>query len=425
LSPATPQIQRRYTRSDPRGDFPAVTSVTELPLNRLAVFWRPLIDMTDTPFAPMRLRIIRHVASWLAEPDAGHRSWFAMIGVAGLRHQLLRHAGLPEYDCADPTMLPQHLRTPQWDQLACAVDEFGRLDDRTRALVVFQLAQLSYCRFASDLAGPVRPDGTDARDRYAYEVARITARVPGRAPLALDVFEEVAATAKDLRLALAACAQGIGHSIRSDAGVDRANTFERRAVEVSASGLDDDWHSHLVRSRHHRAVALLRLAQKRPEEMREEIDGAVRHSDFLYAAGPQGADRIVADENRRIIFESQIKAAARARGEESNVLVRQFCDQLYDLDPTCVEARLVLGDGYAAIGDWREAARWYARAGELGTGAGAVGWFRAAQCHDIAGDRAEALNAMAHCLELDNTAVEPRTYLDTHAPGLRRPATAP
>jgi predicted TPR repeat methyltransferase len=53
--------------------------------------------------------------------------------------------------------------------------------------------------------------------------------------------------------------------------------------------------------------------------------------------------------------------------------------------------------------------------GGPGTGAGAIGWFRAAQCHDLAGDPGAALNAMAHCLELDTTAAEPRAALTTSA----------
>jgi predicted TPR repeat methyltransferase len=92
-----------------------------------------------------------------------------------------------------------------------------------------------------------------------------------------------------------------------------------------------------------------------------------------------------------------------------------LCAQLNTLDPNCVEARLVVGDGHAAIQDWTQAAHWYQKAGELGTGAGAIGWFRAAQCHDLAGDPAAALNAMGHCLELDTTAVEPRTSLSAAA----------
>src|SRR5581483_2433603 len=100
---------------------------------RLAIFWRPIVDMTDGDFAPMRLRMIRHVNAWLAEPVAGRWSWFAMIGVNGLRHQVLRHAGLERYDCADPTGLAEELRTPQWSTLTGAIAEYADLDPHTRA----------------------------------------------------------------------------------------------------------------------------------------------------------------------------------------------------------------------------------------------------------------------------------------------------
>ncbi|WP_306203942.1 tetratricopeptide repeat protein [Actinoplanes sp. RD1] len=405
------QLQRRFTRSHPHGHFPRVTGMPGLPHNRLGVFWRPIIDMADSPYAPLRLRLVQHVSDWIAEPDAGHVSWFAIIGIPGLRHQVLRHAGLEEYDCLTPEGLPAHLRTPQWQRLVDAVGRFDRLDDGTRALVVFQLAQISYCEFAADLAGVVHPDGSERRDKLAYEVARVTARVPGRAPVALDVFAEVATRAADPRLALAACSQGIGHSIRSNAGVERAEGFERLGDAVLAGGVPDDWHGHLIRSRYHRAVALLRLAQRRPAEMRAEVESALAESDILYAADPTGTDRMVADENRRIILESQIKAAARARGDESEAQLREFCDGLHSFDPYCLEALLVIGDGYATAGLFADAARWYARAGELCTGAGAIGWFRAGQCYELIGDLGSAVNAMGRCLELDTTAVEPREFL--------------
>jgi hypothetical protein len=72
---------------------------------------------------------------------------------------------------------------------------------------------------------------------------------------------------------------------------------------------------------------------------------------------------------------------------------------------------LLVGDAFAASGEYAEAAHWYGRAGELGTGSGAVGWFRAAQCYDFIGDRASAVNAMGRCLEFDATAIEAQKYL--------------
>ncbi|MFG2968405.1 MULTISPECIES: tetratricopeptide repeat protein [unclassified Streptomyces] len=414
---APPPIQRRYSRSDARGRFPRVTGLPGLEHSRLGVFWRPIIDMTHSDHAPLRLQGVRTLSQWLAAPAPRPTSWFAIIGVPGLRAQVLRHAGLDAYACTTPAGLAEELRTPQWTRLVELIDHFADLDDATRALVVFQLAQLSFCAHASDLAGDLVPDGEAAHDRYVYEAARVTARVTGRAPRALAAFDALAATTGDPRLALAACAQGIGHSIRSGAGADRAVAFERHAERITATGaldaqgLGGDWHTHLVRSRYHRALALLRLAQRRPDAMRAQVDAALRHSDALYAARPVGTDRLVADENRRIILESQIKAAARARGDESNDLLRELSEALYAMDPNCVEALLIVGDGHATAGDHATAAQWYTRAGRLATGAGAIGWFRAAQCHDRVGDTGAALHAMGRCLELDATAIEPRAYL--------------
>jgi hypothetical protein len=411
-STASPLIQRRYTRADSRGSYPRLTGMPDLEHNRLAMFWRPIIDMTHSELAPLRLRMVRQISEWLAQPAPRPTSWFAIIGIPELRRQVLRHAGLDQYDCTSPAGLAQELRTPQWDRLVELVEQFAELDDATRSLVVFQLAQLSFCGFAAELAGPVVVDGDPGHDRYVYEVARIAARVPGRTSWSLETFDALAKSAESPRLALAACSQGIGHSIRSGAGVEGAARFEQHGERITADGFDEDLHTHLVRSRYHRAVALLRLAQRRPEEMRAEVELAVRFSDLLYADGPTGADRLVADENLRIILESQIKAAARARGDESNAELRKFSNALYEMDPTCVEALLIVGDGYATAGDFGEAAAWYTRAGRLGTGAGAIGWFRAGQCLDLVGDRTGALHAMGHCLELDTTAVEPRAYLE-------------
>lgn len=408
----SPLIQRRYTRTDSRGSYPRLTGMPDLEHNVLAIFWRPIIDMTHSELAPLRLRMVRQVSEWLAQPGPRPTSWFAIIGIPNLRRQVLRHAGLDQYDCTSPAGLAQELRTPQWNRLAELIEQFADLDDATRSLVVFQLAQLSFCQYATELAGPVVVDGEPGHDRYVYEVARIAARVPGRTSWSLKTFAALAKSAESPRLALAACSQGIGHSIRSGAGAERAAGFEQHGQRISDDGLDEDPHTHLVRSRYHRAVALLRLAQRRPGEMRAEVDLAVQFSDLLYASDPVGADRLVADENLRIILESQIKAAARARGDESNAELRRYSNALYEKDPNCVEALLIVGDGYATAGDLGEAAEWYMRAGRLGTGAGAIGWFRAGQCLDLRGDRTGALHAMGRCLELDTAAVEPRAYLE-------------
>jgi hypothetical protein len=367
--------------------------------------------MTDSDLASMRMRLIPPVSAMIAAAEPGVWSWFAMIGVSGLRHQVLRHAGLMRYDCREPSKMAAEFQTPPWCNLVATMERFDGLDYFGRSLVVFQLAQLSYCDAVFRLAGLVVPNGDPAHDRYAYEVARVHGSVPGHGKQALEVWEELATNSADKVLGLAACSQGIGHSIRNGLGPSVASRFAEHSDRILASGIPDDWHACLMRSRLHRALALLRMAERQPERMREELKMGAHFSDQLFAGLPEGTDRMVAAENKRILTESRIRAAGHAHGYETSDQIRSFCQDLLQLDPYCVQTRIAVGDGHVAIGDYGTAAHWYSRAGELGTGAGAMAWFRAAQCYEAIGDRASAINAAGRCLELDRTAIEPRSYL--------------
>jgi hypothetical protein len=384
--------------------FPRVTGRPALPYNRLAAFWRPLVDLTDSEVASLRLRMIRPVTEWLADPASEEWPWFSRIGLPGLRRQVVRHAGLDHYDCRDPRDLPAELRTPWWNTLTEAIDRFPSLDHRARTLVILQLTQLSYHPLALKLAGAVRPDGDPVRDKYVYEVARVHAGSPGHAGRALSLFEDLAASSGVV--ALAACFQGIGHAIRDANDLTLARRFEERGHDLAKA--PDDWHSCLVGSRFHRAVALLRLTEGDVEAARRALAVAARLHEDLGGSPMSGTDEMIVRENRRYLLELELDAETRGTpGPRTAAL----CHELLRLDPYCVHARLLAGDGFAACGDHARAALWYSRAGELGTGAGATGWFRAAQCHDSLGDRGGAVNAMGRCLELDATAVEARDYL--------------
>lgn len=410
-------LRRRYTRSDARGSFPRVTGAPDIACNRMALYWRPIVDLTDTPRAPMRLAMIRPVSEWIADPRSGRVSWFSRIGVAGLRSQVVRHAGLTEYDVREPADLPTHLRTPAWQRLVDALDEFDDLDPHTRALVVFQLAQLTFCYYAKRLTGVVAPIGEPGHDHYAYQVARVHVRIPGHAAEAMPVLEELTANRHDPELAMLAAAQGVGQAVRSLKDVGLGLRFEQAAQPALARA--SGWHGHLALSRYHRAVALLRINERRPADMRAEMRSAWHHHEEVVAAAPDDeVARMVVVENRRILVESEVKSVFRVDEEETHRRLRAWAEELTRLDPYCVEALLVAGDGYAVAGDWATAAHWYTRAGELGTTAGANGWYRAAQCFDHLGDRDSAANAMGRCLELDTTAVEPRKYLDNFGQAL-------
>jgi tetratricopeptide (TPR) repeat protein len=378
--------------------------------NRLGVFWRPIIDMSHSELAPTRLRMIRPVAAWIADPSPGRVSWFSRIGVPGMRQQVLRHAGLEQYDCQRPQDMPAELRMPGWQRLVEVLEEFAGLDDWTRALVVFQLAQLSFCHYAIALTGVVAPTGEPDRDHYAYMVARVHARIPGQADRALPVFETLATTTPDPRLALLSCFQGIGHLIRGPHDHGLALRFEE--IGRGLGPLPDSWQAHLAQSRYHRALALLRVAERRPDGMHDELRAAWREHEQLAASAPADeTTSMIVTENRLIMLESEIKACFRPGMTETGPKLLDWAGELSGIDPNCVEALLVVGDAYVLAGHYAEAARCYSWAGELGTASGAAGWYRAAQCYDRLGDHISAINAMGHCLELDTTAIEPKHYL--------------
>lgn len=402
----SPKLQARYSRDDPRGRFPQITGYPDLEHNRLGVFWRPIIDMTDSPYAAVRLRAIIPVADWLADTMTRQRSWFSIIGVPGLRRQVVLHAGLRHYDCSRPGDLSVSYRTARWQSLVDLTDSYDDLDDNTRCLLVFHLAQLSLTERVFDLAGVVEPTGDPDHDRYAYEVARIPTRQPDRMRHALGAFQQLAVSAGDPLLALASCFQGIGHAMRDAGDNALAQEFAHRGKSITR--LPDDWFGYLVRSRFHRAVALLHSVEGRGDLMRQELAYAVSLSRQLAEGAVSHADRLVVAENARYMLELQISAACADNSAEE---VRQLCSKIAELDPNCVTARLVIGDALAEIGDLREAAGAYASAGELGTSAGAIGWFRAGQCYELLGERPAGVYAMGRCLELDATAVEPREYL--------------
>ncbi len=402
---------KQYTRdvSDPQ--TPLLHGIGDVRHNRTALLWRPVVDMADSDLASMRLRFITPVNEWLSDPAGSRWNWFAMIGVPGLRSQVVRHAGLSDYDCRTPEELPETLRTDAWQRLLEAIARFKELDMRRRALVVFQLVQLSYAAYAVRVARKTEPAKDSRHDRFLHEFARAAARVPGAYHLAVKIFATLALEAHEPVVALQACFQGIGHSLRNSKDLEVPLQLEARGREIVVSRASDDWHFALAHSRFRRALALLRLRQGHYEAMGAELSISEELGNQLLKLHRDKWDDLVALENRRIIIESKIKAA-RSPHYRDSVDLSALCEELADIDPNCVEALLVIADGHATLGDLATAATWYTRAGALGTASGAMGWFRAGICYHLLDDRWSAINAMGHCLELDPAAVEPRMYLE-------------
>lgn len=406
------KIKSRYTRSDPRGSFPERVGVPELECNRLALVWRPIIDLTDSPFAPMRLRFAAPVAAWLADPPDGHRLWFSRIGVPGLRSQVLRHAGLTQWDCRSPEQLPEHMWTPAWRRLVEAIAAYPDLDDTRRTLVVFQLVQLSFVQHAADLAAGAHPTGDPSHDWYVITAARVTARLPARLADATALLERMALDSSDHQIALAAAYQALGY-LRHLGGSSTDASARAARVEQRARQLEtvDDFDGALLWTRFHRALALSRVTGGEGDAATAQLHEAWARHDLLAARATNPIHHGLAAENETLLLDAELALAAYGHAPHA-AAVRTICARLIALDPCSVEAHLTAGDAFAGIGDLRAAVDRYRTAARFETASGALAWYRAAGCLDLLGERAQAADAMAACLELDASALEPRQYLE-------------
>jgi predicted Zn-dependent protease len=226
----------------------------------------------------------------------------------------------------------------------------------------------------------------------------------------MTVVKRLAYEARASLLALSGCFNALGYILHGGWDLTAARAFEERGRHLLLS-VADDWHSALVRSRFHRALALVGLRDGSYDEAASELRRAVAHGADLLHEGPCPELALIAAENECYLLEAELNLRMRTQDRSSPAYVRRLCSKLIACDPNSVEARLTAGNGYVSIGDYRDAARWYAHAGELETVSGAQGWYRAAQCYEWLGDREQADFAMAKCLELDTTAIEPRHHL--------------
>lgn len=388
-----------YTRSSPQ--LPPVCAGSPL-ADSLTATWRPLLDLTGSERAPVRLRLAPHVGAWLVG-DAPRWSWCSRVSVPGLRQQVVAHGGLVPYVAASPDQLPAASWTPAWAGLIDAMTHFAKIDWRRRTLTIFQLTQLSYHRAALALADTVAPDGNVEADRFRLDAARVAASTPGRTDAALRVFAELSSSA-DRLVRLSAAFQGIGHSLRTAHELADAHEFATRgAADLDLA--DERWQAALVASRYFRAVALLHLTAGEPRRAAAAAEDAGAWHARVAAGARDEADRLVALENERYLLE----LAARLRPERAV----ELSEQVVALDPHCVQALVAAADAHARVGDLDSAVGRYESAGALGTAVGAIAWWRAALCHDARGVRVERERALRSCLALDPYAIEPRAALNS------------
>lgn len=410
LSVHSAPVQRVYRRSPPTAKLAVLARQQQPSLNSIALQWQSLLSLEESGRECVKLRnlgfLVRAMEGKIADVQ-----WFAILSVPGLREQIVQQSGLREYSCGSPADVSPQTRTDAWQLLVSVCERWPELQTNERVNLMSLLNQLTLPRAVIKLARRWLPSSANsAGDQYLiYEVARARHRLEPHAADAIAVLDRLARGASLVELRTWACAQMIAHHVRVARRIDRAIEFvalgrgyERQLLssESPALGL-------LIWSRFLRAAALLEFAL-RSEAVWRVLEEAQEAGDEMRRLGRTPAMGQLADENRKVLLESRIKAAGTTSTEVS---VDELIEELLYLDGRDPDSLLCCGDAVAKIGDLHRAAALYSSAGELGTVSAAIGWYRAGQCFEALRERKSALRCYTAALRIDPAGVEPAARL--------------
>ena len=404
-------LRRWYSRTAHTVRLPRLPGSPEVAFNPLARRWRPIVDLGRSPLAPRYLQVTESVAALIASGSVAPPLWLSRAGTAGLRRQVLSHAGLDRLDVWDPRHLPVADRTAPWQAMCDAIDRFDRLDSRTKAAVIFLLVQLSFCSFAVQLADAEPLAGSEGAELTAFQVGRALGRT-GKAAAAVAVYRGLADHTGDAAMRANACYHAVGYALRRAGG--RPGRAEMDQIAAATATEPGSWAEALGLSRLCRLSALHALAEQgsagrgralRCLERGRQLAGAA-----AALADSNWAHSALA-EHHRLLLDTELEAATPAPSANARAAVSTYAREAGAYDPNCQEFLTRLGLAEAALGDYESAANRFSVAGAMATLDGANGWFLAGQCFALIGEPDRAADAMRRCLELDPDAIEPRDYL--------------
>jgi len=326
------------------------------------------------------------------ETEPAVPSWFSIISPAGTRDQVVRQARRDEYLATRPGDLAERLTTAPWRALTTAVREWPELDQVRRVVLIGLLTQLGCHRLVADLVPRVKvtPDCAVGQ-QLAYEVARSDRQLDRRSTVPLRVFTWLADHASRPSLRVSAGLQMASALVRAHQDPPGASTWLARCRQA-CGGLraEPAWLEHLVRSRVHRAAALVAVRQGAPGDGAAEMRAALAEDDRLSAVAAGELQLGYQRENRAVVLEAFLKldTLAGTAAAPADVVA-----QAKRVDPFDVDLLFAAGRFLTAREAWDEATGTFLAAAASGTVRGAVAAFEAGACFERLGRPAEAAAA--------------------------------
>lgn len=374
---------------------------------------RPFIDLQPCEQGPLCAQGIEQY--WAAFADA-RRPRFVLQRTLPrpFRAQLLRQAGLPQYQVEDPREVPPAIRSARWSSMCEALDHWPELTTDQQCRLALVLHALCFYTLISRRI-PDIPETEIAAHPDCAELAyrRATAHymlgLPGRVSeyghADLSELERITTTApSDHPVAFNGTLKVFVHKAKVGAPVEELVDWRARLEQILEATLakSDDFRRALLLSRFYRAVAFIPQRVSDRAEVVRMMDLAERHA--LAMAPADEAEELLQLENLYPVIESRTKEALWL-GDLDLALAR--AERLIDLDPYDSRAWLELGQVRLERNECAPAAEAYAAAATLGPPSSAVGRHMAGLCFRHLGQPLLAAFFFKAAIDVNSQAISP------------------
>lgn len=360
--------------------------------------WGPLINLSGGSRAPIHVRNCIEIHKLFGTSKA---PWASILAVPSLRKQVLLQNGLT-YKVRSPPNIDE-IDTLEWRQLVEFVTNWPLLSVLSKIHVIALLNQLTLQPLLLKLVGEVSEPVCEEEEHFVYEIARARNRINSNDSTAFEVFKWLVNNAKQRVLRVSAATQLVAFLTRNHNDLTAAAIYREAGLKevVNLPLSSEVWLNDLVTSRFFRAAALLDTRLGNRELALEDIGRAEEAHFQLVELVDSGESHHLADENRKILLESIIKAYIYADGLIGQARGEDAVLELNALEPTDPASQHVIGEFYYICSRILEAGNHFEKGGDSGCLLGAAASFKAGKCWELLGDADHALSAYRRALKLD------------------------
>ncbi|UKO97981.1 tetratricopeptide repeat protein [Nostoc sp. UHCC 0870] len=400
-----------------------------LMLNRLPVNWlnRPYIDLGDFNIGAFHLYGIEfNYRNLVSEKPISTGPFQHNVQVnlpPSFRDSLLRETGLLQYQVKNPLELSTELRTERWHKLCEYLTHYQELPTVMKFRVISLLkglcldeAVLEYVpeMSASEIAqDPILAALAFSRSMCSLMINLDSGTVQNLSELELIANYAPSGTQTKFGAALQLVVQ-YAKTFRNLAQAEYWREIATQELKNLKSSLDEFTYTRLL-SIYYRAVVFVPLIKNDQQQVIQEMDLSESYGNRLILIASNDNEKIVADENLNIVFESRTKEALWLGDIDLAEERSQKLTQMDKLDP---RYRLELGEIYIKQGKIAAAAQMYRSAARLGPPGTEIAWFMAGQCHEQLGEIDIACDCYLAAIQMDSLAISAVERLNLLAPRL-------